>query len=154
MRFHLLIPTLRLACSTALANHQAKKLSENSALAIAFLGDGTPEIIYVPNVETYQCPSTYSYAAVLLRKPLVDLTNTFASSESTHEETTERMATLLLTNLAKFVYETKPDDNRMVKLANALDGMALRGIIAGVTTTEKQTPAPASIKPCESPERN
>lgn len=153
MKLHLLIPSLRLASSLALANHQAGKLSANSALAVAFHTDNTPEIVFVPDTEKFQAPAGCIYAAVLLGQSLATVTDTIAGLELSHEQGVERMATVLLTNLSKFAYETKLADTPIIKFANLLDSFALDGIITGIANSQK-VPPPPSLKPCLSPDRN
>jgi len=154
MKLHSLIPTLRLACSVALANQEANKLNDNSALAIMFLADDTPEIIYVPDTREFKCLPQYVYAAVLIGKSLGDITVTISNLEMPHEQSVERMASILLTGISKLIYETKLCDHRMIEVAGKLDQFALNGIAAGINASSKAAQKISSLQPCDSPERN
>jgi hypothetical protein len=153
MKLESFIPSLRLACSFSLANHQAGKLTQNSALAIGFHADETPEILFVPDVENFKVPPPYVYAASLLASSLGSVTDTIAGLDLTHEQSVEKMAAVLLTNVPRLIYETKITDARIIALANVLDNFALAGIVGGIAASGKQ-PQPPSLKPFTAPERN
>lgn len=153
MKLESLIPSLRLACSVSLANHQAGKLTEKSALAVAFNADDAPEILYVPDVEEFKGPSHCVYAASLLSRSLGSFTDTISGLALTHEQSVERMASALLINISKLIFDTQPTDQRMITLANVIDAFACAGIVSGIAASANQ-PQPPSLKPCVAPERN
>ncbi|MGA2246659.1 MAG: hypothetical protein ABSH48_16830 [Verrucomicrobiota bacterium] len=152
MKLEMLLPSLRLACSIALANHQVGKLTGNSALAVAFHADDTPEIFYVADVEGFKVPPPYVYAASLLVRSLGTITDTIAGLGLAHEQSVERMASVLLTNVSKLIFDTQTTEPRMIALANVLDGFAQAGIMSGLAAAAKP-PQPPSLK-CTAPERN
>lgn len=153
MKFQLIIPTLRLASSIALAYHQSGKMSANSALAVAFHPDDTPEILFIPDTEKFKGTTRFVFAAALLSRPLADIADTICGLELPHEQAVERMTAVLLTNLSKLAYETRLTDPQIINFANVLDGFALAGIVNGIAAAEKST-QPPSLQPCPAPDRN
>jgi len=125
----------------------------NSALAVAFHPDDTPEILFIPDTEKFKGASRFVLAAVLLSRPLADITDTICGLDLPHEQAVERMTAVLLTNLSKLAYETRLTDPQIISFANALDNYALNGIVNGIAAAEKSA-QPPSLQPCPAPNRN
>jgi len=155
MKFHALLPTLRLACSVALANNALGKLSPNAALVIAFQCDDTVEILFVADTASFDCPQHYAFVAVILDNGLDDIASTILNPDLSHEQNVEKLTNLLLTSLSKLVYGKKLTDPRVVKFVTMMDGFSLCGIFSGIAALEKTQAAKRALLPqCDSPEQN
>jgi hypothetical protein len=154
MNLKLLTPTLRLACSVALANQQTGTLGQRAALAVGFDQNDNPQILFVDDVDGAKCPANITYATVVLGSCLGSITDTVAGLELHHDQAVERMANVILPNIARLIYETKLTDNRLLMLASVLDSFAINGIVAGIASTPHHPAKKPMLLSCEQPERN
>ena len=153
MNLHLLIPTLRLSCSVAVAHYDVASVTNEAALVLGFDSKDNPQVFYVADTNSAKCPAHIVYAAVIVGESLHQIIDIIIGMGLTHEQAVEKLTNDLIPNLAKLLYCTKQTDDRLLKLANILDQFAITGITTGITAVS-YPPKKAKLKPCEYPERN
>ena len=104
MKLHLLIPTLKHACSVALASHDQGRLGERAALIVAFDKNRDPQILFFADTNDPKLPVDYVYGIAFLDNGLAGLCATLNGFNLPHEATVERMAFNVLANLHCILY--------------------------------------------------
>ena len=132
MKLHLLIPSLKYACSVTLASHKDGKLGERAALVIAFDKNRDPQILFFPDTNDPKLPLDYVYGIALLDAGLAGLCATLVGFDLTHEVTVERMAFNVLANLHCIIYGLKPSHDLTLELAAKLDLHSVSGITSAI----------------------
>ena len=132
MKLHLLIPTLRMACSFALASHQQGKLGERAALIVAFDGNHDPQILYFADTNNPKLPVDFIYGIAFVDSGLLGICDTLAGFGLDHELTVERMTFNILSHLNVLLYGLKPTHDLTLELAGRLDYHAVCGISGGI----------------------
>lgn len=153
MNLHLLIPTLRQSCSLVLAYHDAGIIDEEAAFHVAFDHRNNPQIIFFGHTEP-DCPKHINYSVIIISGCLHTIADTVAGLGLSHEKGVEKMADHILSNLAKLLYDTKPNDSRLLELAGILGDFAVAGINAGIANSKITPPKKTAVITCQFPERN
>jgi len=147
MKLHLLIPSLKYACSVALASHKEGKLGERAALIIAFDKNRDPQILFFPDTNHPKLPVDFVYGVAFVDSGLSGICSTLNGFDLSHEATAERMAFNVLSNLHFILYGLKPSHDLTLELAGKLDLHSVTGITSAIASEQfaeqKAAPFPA-----------
>jgi hypothetical protein len=143
MKLHFLIPTLKYACSVAIASHKEGKLGERAALIVAFDTNHNPQILFFPDTNDPKLPVDFVYGIPIVDSGLAGICNTLNGLGLDHETIVERMVFNILAQMNVLLYALKPAHELTLQLAGKLDYHSVCGIssaIAGEKFTEQKPP--------------
>ncbi len=132
MKLHLLIPSLKYACSLAIATHKEGKLGERAALVVAFDKNHSPQILFFPDTNDPKLPPDYIYGIQFVDAALCGICTTLNSLELDHETTVERMVFNIIAQLNVLLYALRPAHELTLELARKLDYHAVCGITSAI----------------------
>jgi hypothetical protein len=146
MKLHFLIPTLKYACSVAIASHKESKLGERAALIIAFDTNHNPQILFFPDTNDPKLPMDFIYGIPIVDSGLAGICNTLNGLGLDHETIVERMVFNILAQMNVLLYALKPAHELTLQLAGRLDYHAVCGISGGIANEKfpKQKPLPVA----------
>ncbi len=154
MHLQTLVPSLKLACSTALARHAANDINSDAYLAIGLDANSTPTVFFVNDPPKPTVPRHITSANVLFAGGLIPLTNAVAGLGLDHEIAVERMAHVILPKIPTLIFGSEPKDTRFLELGTELSNFAAQGIIAAIQAQAEPPAKPARLENCPHPERN
>ena len=132
MKLHFLIPTLKCACSLALATHRQGQLGERAALIIAFDIQKNPHVLFFADTNCPNLPVDFIYGTAIVDVGLAGICNTLSGLGLDHESAVERMTFNILAHMNVLLYALKPAHDLTLQLAGRLDYHAVCGISGGI----------------------
>lgn len=154
MNLQQLIPTLKLACSCALARHTTDDIHTDAYLALGLDANDTASVIFVNNPHAPVVPPQINSAVIFFSKGLIPLLVVVAGMDLAHEVAVEKMTKILLSKIPVWIFEIEPKDSRFLELGNQLSDYAVAGITSAINAQDQSAVKLARLKDCEHPERN
>ena len=155
MNLKYLIPTLKSACTSAHIRHALGTLSKDSAMAIAFDGNGDPHVLFISATsEEMKCPDYISIWCVLFGEALSNFAASVAGLNLDTDQSISRMTYIILSLLPTRLYEIQGADERILQLAAALSHLAVTGITQGIAAATSPANKLAAATTADHPERN
>lgn len=154
MHLQQLIPSLKLACSTAIARHSAQDINADACLALGLDANDTVQVFLVNDLNTPIVPSHINSAIAIFSGGLIPLVVTLAGMDLAHEVAVERMTNVILPKISTWIFNAEPKDARFLEVGSQLSTFAANGIIAAINTQTQSPEKTARLADCKYPERN